>query len=149
VDLEVPPLPSEHWTIFRAEAWDVHGERFSEDPDHYGRDVQRNLRLPIGDVDRARDAMAAWSAAYEEAAQGFDVLAGPVLDGAAPTVEAVRRDYDQGTGWVRARMLRHTPPANALGWPALSCPTSTGNVQLTARPGDEAALLAAAAALLP
>jgi aspartyl-tRNA(Asn)/glutamyl-tRNA(Gln) amidotransferase subunit A len=147
VDLEVPPLPGEHWTIFRAEVWAVHGDRFTRDPAHYGRDVQRNLGLPIGDVEHARDVMAAWRERYAEATAGFDVVRGPVMDGAAPSIEAVGRDFDRGEGFVRARLLRHTPPANALGWPALACPTSAEAVQLMARPGDEAKLLAAAASV--
>lgn len=148
IDLEVPPLPAEEQpTIFRAEVWDIHGARFTADPDHYGRDVQRNLRRPIGDVERAKDVMAAWRSRYEEAVAGFDVIAGPVMDGAAPLVESVRRDYERGEGLVRSRLLRHTPQANVLGWPALACPLPAGSVQLMARPGDESKLFAAAAAL--
>lgn len=147
VDLEVPPLPVEHWTMFRSEAWEVHCERFTRDPEQYGRGVQRALRLPIGDVGQAAEVMARWRSRYEEAAQGYDVLLGPVLDGAAPTIEAVRRDYERDESLVRARLLRHTPAYNALGWPALSCPTETGSVQLAARPGAEPELLAVATAM--
>lgn len=147
VDLEVPALPSEHWAIFRSEVWDVHGKRFTRDPDQYGRDVQRSLRLPIGDADRAREATARWRTRYVEAAEGFDVLLGPVLDGAAPSVRAVRRDYERDEALVRQRLLRHTPQFNALGWPALTCPTARGPVQLACRPGDEAKMLAVAASI--
>ena len=147
VDLETPGLPHEHWTIFRAEAWAVHGERFTANPDQYGNDVQRSLRLPIGDVSKARDVVAAWQERFTAAVADFDVLHGPVLDGAAPLVDAVRRDYERGETFVRQRLLRHTPVYNALGWPALSCPTATENVQLAARPGDEAKLLAVAASI--
>ena len=147
VDLEAPALPLAHWTIFRAEAWEVHRERFTEHPDRYGKDVQRSLRLPIGDVESARAEVARWRDGYHEATAEFDVLIGPVLDGAAPLVEAVRRDYERDEALVRERLLRHTPVYNALGWPALSCPTAAGNVQLAARPGDEAKLLAVAQAI--
>ncbi|MFW6205453.1 MAG: amidase family protein [Actinomycetota bacterium] len=146
VDVEVPPLPAEHWTVFRSEVWAVHAERFTQDPRHYGRDVADRLQLPIGDVERARDAMAAWRARFHEAVEGFDVLVGPTMDGAAPKVEAVRRDYERDEAFVRSRMLRHTPVYNALGWPALACPTDRGSIQLAARPGAEDRLLAAAAA---
>lgn len=145
VDVEVPPLPAEHWTIFRSEVWAVHGERFTRDPGRYGRDMAARLRLPIGDVNRAREVMAAWRARFHAAVEGVDVLAAPVMDGAAPTVEAVRRDYERGEAFVRDRMIRHTPAYNALGWPALACPTAGGSVQLAARPGAEDRLLAAAA----
>ena len=147
VDLETPALPHDHWTVFRAEAWAVHHERFTANPDRYGKDVQRSLRLAIGDVESARDVVAKWCDRYEQATADFDVLVGPVLDGAAPLVEAVRRDYERGETWVRQRLLRHTPVYNALGWPALSCPTTAGNVQLAARPGDEAKMLAVAQAM--
>jgi Asp-tRNA(Asn)/Glu-tRNA(Gln) amidotransferase A subunit family amidase len=146
VDLETPALAHDHWTIFRAEAWAVHYERFTANPDWYGKDVQRSLRLTIGDVKNARDSVARWRDRYDEATADFDVLAGPVLDGAAPLVESVRRDYERGETFVRQRLLRHTPVYNALGWPALSCPTTTGNLQLAARPGDEAKLLSVAQA---
>jgi Asp-tRNA(Asn)/Glu-tRNA(Gln) amidotransferase A subunit family amidase len=147
VDLETPALPHDHWTIFRAEAWMVHQERFTANPDRYGKDVQRSLRLAIGDVEHARGVVAGWRDRYEEVTADFDVLVGPVLDGFAPLIEAVRRDYERGETFVRQRLLRHTPVYNALGWPALSCPTRTGNVQLAARPGDEAKLLALAQAM--
>jgi aspartyl-tRNA(Asn)/glutamyl-tRNA(Gln) amidotransferase subunit A len=147
VDLEAPAVPHDHWTIFRAEAWQVHGPRFTENPHLYGKDVRRSLRLTIGDVARAREVVGAWRDRFLEAASGWDVLLGPVMDGAAPTVGAVRRDYDRGETLVRQRLLRHTPAYNALGWPALSCPRGAGSVQLAARPGDEAKLLAVAAAM--
>lgn len=145
VDLETPALPRDHWTIFRAEAWAIHGERFTSNPERYGKDVQRSLGLAAGDVTKAKRVVAEWRGQFAEAVEGFDVLAGPVLDGAAPLVDAVRRDYERGETFVRQRLLRHTPVYNAMGWPALSCPTDTGNVQLAARPGDEAKLLAVAA----
>lgn len=145
VDLEVPPLPQEQWTIFRHEVWQIHGDRFTADPDHYGADVQRNLTLPIGDVAQARTVMDAWRRRYLELAAGFDVILGPVMDGLAPTVAAVSRDYHLGESLVRNRMLRHTPQANALRWAALAYPTDSGPVQVMAPPGKESALLAIAA----
>jgi Asp-tRNA(Asn)/Glu-tRNA(Gln) amidotransferase A subunit family amidase len=147
VDLETPALPHDHWTIFRHEAWGIHGDRFTANPNRYGRDVQRSLRLPVGEVSKAHHMVSAWRERYAEAVEGYDVLVGPVLDGAAPLVESVRRDYKRGETFVRQRLLRHTPVYNALGWPALSCPTANGNVQLAARPGDEAKLLAVAASV--
>jgi aspartyl-tRNA(Asn)/glutamyl-tRNA(Gln) amidotransferase subunit A len=39
-------------------------------------------------------------------------------------------------------LLRHTPQYNELGWPALAVPTTDGAVQVAARPGNEAAVLA-------
>ncbi|MEA2211123.1 MAG: hypothetical protein QOF83_1071 [Solirubrobacteraceae bacterium] len=43
--------------------------------------------------------------------------------------------------------MTHAPVANALGWPAVAVPTEDGPRHLLARPGDEPALLARAAAI--
>lgn len=145
VDLEVPDLPLEQWTIFRHEVWQIHGERFTRNPGHYGKDVQRNLRLPIGDVIQAQETMSRWRERYALATSEADVVVGPVLDGLAPTIEAVRRDYERDESLIRRRLLRHTPQANALGWAALAYPSADGPVQVMAPEGCEELLLAVAA----
>ncbi len=147
VDLEVPGLPDEHWTVFRKEAWDVHGERFTRDPGRYGADLRWKLRRPFGDVAAAERELAAFRARFEEAAARFDVLVGPLLDGAAPTLDAARADYDRDEFLVGDRLLRHTPVYNQLGWPAVAVPTADGPRQVAGRPGTEAALLALARAI--
>ena len=143
VDLEVPALPeAAHWTLFREQVWQVHGERFGADPQAYGRDLQWKLRLEIGDVEDARVQIEQWRARYLEAVAGYDVLSGPLLDGGAPTLDAAQADYDRDEFLVGDRLLRHTPLYNELGWPALAVPTEDGSVQLAGPPGTEAALLA-------
>lgn len=143
VDLEVPYLPeAAHWTLFREQVWDVHGERFEREPEAYGRDLQWKLRLPIGDVAAARRAIEAWRARFLEAVEGYDVLTGPLLDGVAPTLDAARADYDRDEFIVGERLLRHTPVYNELGWPALAVPTEQGPVQVAGPPGSESSLLA-------
>ncbi|MEP6952449.1 MAG: amidase [Solirubrobacteraceae bacterium] len=144
VDLEVPELPAAHWTVFRREAWDVHGEAYERDPSSYGADLRWKLRRPIGDLPAAERTLAAFRARYEEATAGFDVVVGPVLDGAAPTLEAARADYERDEFLVGDRLLRHTPVFNQLGWPALAVPTADGPRQVAGRPGTEPALLAVA-----
>lgn len=144
VDLELPALPDAHWTLFRHEAAAVHRERLRRDPGRYGADLRWKLARPVGDVERARPALAAFRARFEEAAAGFDVLVGPVLDGAAPALAAARADYERDEFLVGDRLLRHTPVYNQLGWPAVAVPTADGPRQVAGRPGTEAALLAVA-----
>jgi aspartyl-tRNA(Asn)/glutamyl-tRNA(Gln) amidotransferase subunit A len=143
IDFEVPDLPQDaHWSHFREQVWDVHGERFEREAERYGRDLQWKLRLPIGDVEAARATLEAWRARYLEAVAGWDVLTGPLLDGAAPTLDAARADYERDEFLVGDRLLRHTPVYNELGWPALAVPTEDGPVQVAGPPGAEAAILA-------
>ncbi|HEX7299456.1 MAG TPA: amidase [Solirubrobacteraceae bacterium] len=146
-DLEVPGMPAEHWTVFRAQVWEVHRERFTAGPQRYGRDLQWKLRLPVGDVEAAQRIMVDWRRRFEAAADDFDVLMGPALDGAAPTLSDAIAEYDADEFFVGERLLRHTTQYNDLGWPALVVPTETGPVQLAARPSAEAALLAIAATI--
>ena len=147
-DVEVSYLPEDaHWTLFREQVWSVHGDRFERDPQAYGDDLQWKLRLPIGDVEDAHRQIEAWRTRYLEAVDGFDVLVGPLLEGLAPTLEAARADYDRDEFLVGERLLRHTPQYNELGWAALAVPTEDGPVQVAARPGSEAALLAVGARL--
>jgi aspartyl-tRNA(Asn)/glutamyl-tRNA(Gln) amidotransferase subunit A len=141
-DLEVPALPAEHWTIFRAEAWQTHHRLFTEHPDDYGADLRSRFALGHDDPVAARAVMAEWRRAYAAATEGYDVLVDLVMDGRAPLLSAVLADYEAGTFHVRERLLRHTPVANALGRPALAFPTPDGPRQVMGR--DPAALLAVA-----
>lgn len=141
-DLEVPALPAEHWTIFRAEAWRTHGRAVTEHPHDYGADLRARFAQAPDDPAPARAVMAAWRRAYTASAAGYDVLVDLVMDGPAPLLSAARADYEGGTFYVRERLLRHTPVANALGWPALAFPAADGPRQVLGR--DPAALLAVA-----
>jgi aspartyl-tRNA(Asn)/glutamyl-tRNA(Gln) amidotransferase subunit A len=148
VDLEVPTLPEDaHWSLFREQVWAVHQDQYERDPGAYGRDLQWKLGLAIGDVAAAQQALDAWRARYLEAVAGFDVLVGPLLDGAAPTLDAARADYERDEFLVGERLLRHTPVYNELGWPALAVPTQDGSVQVAGPPGSEPQLLAVGRAL--
>src|SRR3712207_2091626 len=79
---------------------------------------------------------------FLEAVEGTDVLVGPLLDGAAPLLEAAIADYERDEFLTGFRLLRHTPLYNELGWPALAVPTEEGLAQVAARPGNEPAVLA-------
>ncbi len=142
VDVETPDLPEEHWVSFREQVWEVHAERYQKEPNRYGKDVQWKLALPFDDVDTARELLEAWRTRFLEAVEGVEVLVGPVLDGAAPTLEAVEAEYERDEFIVGGRLLRHTPQYNELGWPALAIPTADGPLQVAGRPGSEAAVLA-------
>ena len=142
VDLEVPDLPEDHWTLFREQVWEVHGERYREEPQRYGKDLRWKLELPFDDVEGARERVEAWRKRFLEAVEGTDVLVGPLLDGAAPLLEAAIADYERDEFLTGFRLLRHTPLYNELGWPALAVPTEEGLVQVGTRPGNEPAVLA-------
>jgi Asp-tRNA(Asn)/Glu-tRNA(Gln) amidotransferase A subunit family amidase len=142
VDVEVPDLPEDHWTLFREQVWEVHGGRYREEPERYGKDLRWKLELPFDDVEGARGRVEAWRRRFLEAVEGTDVLVGPLLDGAAPLLEATIADYERDEFLTGFRLLRHTPLYNELGWPALAVPTEDGLVQVAARPGDEPAVLA-------
>lgn len=143
-DLELPPLPEEHWTIFRWESYQVHAEHFARHPEAYGDDVRFKLRRERGDLAAAWVAERHWRGEVERVTTAYDALVGPVLDGGAPLLEEVLADYRSDTFTVSDRMMRHTPVANALGWPALAFPTSAGPRQVLGRPGAEPLLLATA-----
>ena len=100
--------------------------------------------MPVGDVRRARTVMASWRAATERALAGVDVLSGPVFHGAPPTIAEVVADYEQDQLRESPRLMRFTPVANALGWPAMAVPTADGPRHLLGRPGYEPLLLAIA-----
>lgn len=142
VDVEAPDLPEDHWTLFREQVWEVHGERYEKEPERYGKDVRWKLELSFAGADAAREEIEAWRTRFLEAVEGVDVLVGPLLDGAAPLLDAALADFERDEFLTGFRLLRHTPLYNELGWPALAVPTEDGPVQVAARPGNEAAVLA-------
>ena len=152
VDLETPALPAEHWTLFRAEIWAVHSSDFVSVPETYGRDIQRHLQFAeqetrLADHGKAREVANTWRQRYFAATRNYDVLVDRVIDGEPPLLSAAINDYETGQDQLRERLLRHTPVANALGWPALAFPTAYGPRQAMGRPGSEAALFAVARSL--
>jgi aspartyl-tRNA(Asn)/glutamyl-tRNA(Gln) amidotransferase subunit A len=144
VDVELPPLPAAHWTVFREEAWAVHGAAFTRDPGSYGADLRRKLQMPRGDSAAAKRTMAEWRQEYAAAVGRYDVVVDRVFDGGPPSVVNVVRDYDENEAGESDRLLARTPAANALGWPALAFPTIDGPRQVSGPPGSEPALFAVA-----
>lgn len=146
-DVIVPDLPEDHWVIFRKQAYAIHLDNARREPATFGADLRHKLDGEIGDVHSAQVTMRRWRASFEAAMAGIDVLENDVFTGDPPALSAVIGDYRQNTLHESGRLMRFTPVANALGWPAMTVPTVSRPRHLLARPGDESALLARAAAI--
>lgn len=145
-DLPVPAVPPEHVAAFRHQALPLHRTRSQLHPESYGRDLLRKLRDPEpSSFAEVSATLLAWRREFDAVAAGVDVIVGPVFDGPLPDVAQVLVEYQEDSLATSDRLQVHTAEASVLGWPALSVPTESGPVQLMARPGDEAALLAHAA----
>jgi Asp-tRNA(Asn)/Glu-tRNA(Gln) amidotransferase A subunit family amidase len=144
------PLPGDLNPAFMAEAADVHRELFAEHADLYGENVRRKLERAFAvtaeEVAASRAEREAYRERAEAALDGFDVLLTPTMPMVAPPVGV-------GDLALRERMILLTRPANALGWPALALPCGPAedglpaSVQVMARAGDDALVLAVGGAL--
>ena len=146
------PFDAGHFPVFFREIAEVHESLFAEHADEYGDDVAWKLRescFPVTDAEfaqgeRAREALRDEA---ERAFEGFDLLLTPTQGFVAPTYEEAANDA------LRTRITRFTNPFNALGWPALALPCGSAegglpaSIQLVGRPGRDAFVLAAGAAL--
>ncbi|MBC7762360.1 MAG: amidase [Candidatus Saccharibacteria bacterium] len=148
-DVFPPALPASHWVIFRHEAWSVHRAAFNASPDKFGKDLQRKLRQPLGDLAVAKLDMAAWRNEFVRTTYPFDALVQPVFEGKAPLLQVVLAEYEFGGYADSSRLMKNTPVANALGWPALAFPGRGEALEVLASPGREANLFAVARALSP
>jgi aspartyl-tRNA(Asn)/glutamyl-tRNA(Gln) amidotransferase subunit A len=143
------PLPERINRAFQWEVAETHRDRFRESADLYGPNVRKKVELCLRVTDAERDAAererAAYSERVEEALDGFDLLLTPTLGFVAPPASS-----DEFA--IRERVIRFTFPFNALGWPALALPCGLAedglpaSLQIVARPGDDALVLAAGAA---
>jgi Asp-tRNA(Asn)/Glu-tRNA(Gln) amidotransferase A subunit family amidase len=144
------PLPGDLNPAFQIEAAEVHRELFARHRDLYGENVRRKLEaaFAVGEADVA--ASLAERESYRERAlealDGFDVLLTPTMPMVAPPIGI-------GDLALRERMISLTRPFNALGWPALALPCGPAedglpaSLQIAARPGDDALVLAAGEAI--
>jgi aspartyl-tRNA(Asn)/glutamyl-tRNA(Gln) amidotransferase subunit A len=145
------PMDSETAPLFMREVADVHAGLYDENREAYGPDVARKIELCLQVTDREADAATRARERLREQAleaiEGFDLVLTPTLPCVPPPVAAHEDDER------RFRLIRFTYTINALGWPALALPCGTAeaglpaSAQLVGRPGDDALLLAVAAAL--
>jgi Asp-tRNA(Asn)/Glu-tRNA(Gln) amidotransferase A subunit family amidase len=135
---------------FMREVADVHRGLFPEHADAYGADVREKLELCFRVTDaEAEEAVRAREPYRErclELLEGFDLLVTPTLRFVAPRVGEI-------TNANRDDMTRFTYPFDVLGWPALALPCGPAeeglpaSVQLVARTGEDALVLAVGASL--
>jgi Asp-tRNA(Asn)/Glu-tRNA(Gln) amidotransferase A subunit family amidase len=130
---------------------EVHETLFAEHEEAYGADVARKVRecLAVSDAEVAvaERVRASYRDEAAELLEGYDLLLTPTQGFVAPTYEEAADDSLRGT------ITSFTNPFNALGWPALALPCGKAenglpaSIQLVARPGEDAAVLATALAL--
>ena len=144
------PIPGDLGPAFQAEAADVHGKLFAEHADLYGENVRRKLEIAFAVSDEAVAASRAEREDYRvralEALEDFDVLLTPTMPMVAPPIGV-------GDLALRERMMSVTRPFSATGWPALALPCGPAedglpaSLQIAARPGDDALVLAVGEAI--
>ena len=144
--VELPFPPEETYAAFMREVADVHRELFAESASGYGEDVrikvERCLAVTDAAVERGERLRAEYAERVEEALAGVELVVTPTLPIEPPPL---RSGVAPGDLDVREQLIRFTYPFSALGWPA----TAVGGVQLAARAGEDALVLAAARLVSP
>jgi aspartyl-tRNA(Asn)/glutamyl-tRNA(Gln) amidotransferase subunit A len=144
------PFPEGTLPLFMREVADVHHTLFAEQADQYGDNVrtkvERCLRVTDGEARAAAAERNRYRERAEEASAGIDLLLLPTMAFVAPPADVAELE-------IRMAAIRLTYPLNALGWPALALPCGAAedglpaSLQLVGRPGEDALVLAAGAAL--
>jgi aspartyl-tRNA(Asn)/glutamyl-tRNA(Gln) amidotransferase subunit A len=144
------PLAETVGVAFMGEVAEVHRDLFAENADRYGegvrQKVQRCLELTDTEIESSGRLRQEHVERSHESVADVDLLLTPTLAMVAPPLPPSELD-------VRADLIRFTFPFNALGWPALALPAGPAedglpaSLQLVGRPGDDALVLAAGAAL--
>jgi aspartyl-tRNA(Asn)/glutamyl-tRNA(Gln) amidotransferase subunit A len=144
------PLAEEARTVFMREVADVHRELYAEQGDLYSANVAAKLELCLAVTDSEYQAglqgRERYRGAFEDALDGLDLLVTPTLPFVAPLAGQDERE-------LRRDLILLTWPLNVLGAPALALPCGPAedglpaSVQIAARPGEDALVLAAGAQL--
>jgi len=132
--------------LFMHEVASVHRELYGEHAELYGEELATKIERCLAVSDAEAAAAARLREEYREQCAstlgGLDLLLTPTLVCVAPPTGI-------GDLALRAKLIRHTLPFNALGWPALALPCGLAedgfpaSVQLVGRPGADALVLAA------
>ena len=139
------PLP-EIGPLFMREVADVHRELFAEHGELYGEElatkIERCLSVSDAEATSAERIRNEYRERCDELLSELDLLLAPTLVCVAPPTGI-------GDLALRETLIRNTLPFNTLGWPALALPCGAAedglpaSVQLIARPGADALVLAA------
>jgi aspartyl-tRNA(Asn)/glutamyl-tRNA(Gln) amidotransferase subunit A len=145
-ELELPLTDEAIFPVFMREVADVHRELYAEHAELYGDDIATKIErcLAVGDRD-----YEAGLRARERYRERMLELLGEVDLFLCPTLEIVAPPVGIGDAALRERLIKLTFPFNALGAPALALPCGPAeeglpaSVQLAAKQGDDALVLAA------
>jgi aspartyl-tRNA(Asn)/glutamyl-tRNA(Gln) amidotransferase subunit A len=144
------PLCEGTGPVFGREVADVHANLWRDHRDEYGASVaakiERAMRVTDAELESGLRVRELYREQLAELMADLDLVLTPTLAIVAPLAAL-------GELPVRERLLQFTYPWNAIGAPALALPCGAAedglpaSVQLIGRPGEDAAILAAGAAV--
>jgi Asp-tRNA(Asn)/Glu-tRNA(Gln) amidotransferase A subunit family amidase len=145
-----------HSILVLAEAREIYARDWLATPQLFPDTAQRALaaasRLTDDDIAAARKAIGDIRRMFDAACSGLDAILTPTLPVFPPEVDTERIDIRGQRMSVITALIAETSLANATGGPALSLPCASAaelfvSLQLLAPHGEDARVLAAAAAI--